>query len=269
MLLLTSIIWYSRNTSLRIDKFLITKINICYTNFEVLIMTKNAFLTWIEEGSITIPSFLFSYYKKIGLTDVECMMLLHIHQFIQKGIDFPTHEQLAERMILTSEQCSQIMGSLMHRGFLEIQKGSTENGIYFEKYTLKPLWERLMDYHLLQDIENQGEKHKEEEDSLYTIFEQEFGRPLSPMECESLAMWIDNDHHSPAIIKAALKEAVMSNKMNFRYIDRILFEWQKRGIQTVDEARAQGEKFRKAKQRPRQEELNKNESVPFYNWLEN
>ncbi len=82
------------------------------------------------------------------------------------------------------------------------------------------------------------------ENNLYTIFEQEFGRPLSPLECETLAMWIDQDEHDASIIKAALREAVISGKLNFRYIDRILFEWKKNNIQTVEQARQQGNKFR-------------------------
>ena len=80
------------------------------------------------------------------------------------------------------------------------------------------------------------------------MFEKEFGRALSPFECETLAMWIDQDHHDPIIIKAALRESVMSGKLNFRYIDRILFEWKKNGIQTIDQARKHSQKFRQNQQ---------------------
>ena len=90
---------------------------------------------------------------------------------------------------------------------------------------------------------------KADESDLYTCFEKEFGRPLSPFECESLAMWMDDDHHDPIIIKAALRESVMSGKLNFRYIDRILFEWKKNGIKTIEQAKNHGRKFRQ-KQTP-------------------
>ena len=40
-------------------------------------------------------------------------------------------------------------------------------------------------------------------------------------------MWEDRDQHHPNLIQAALREAVMSGKLNFRYIDRILFEWKR------------------------------------------
>ena len=60
------------------------------------------------------------------------------------------------------------------------------------------------------------------------------------------------DQHHPNLIQAALREAVMSGKLNFRYIDRILFEWKKNGIKTVDQAQNQGQKFRANQQRAQQ-----------------
>jgi DNA replication protein len=60
--------------------------------------------------------------------------------------------------------------------------------------------------------------------------------------------------------------------LNFRYIDRILFEWKKNGIRTIDQARNHAKKFRQhqgnssSKQQVNQEEYQR--KVPFYNWLE-
>ncbi|MCU9613680.1 DnaD domain-containing protein [Caldibacillus lycopersici] len=233
-------------------------------------MKNNIILSWIEEGVVSIPSFLFSEYKSIGLTDLECMLILQLHAFMEKGNSFPTLEELSNRMTLSLEQCSQTLGSLLTRGYLEILKGHTDQGIYFEKYSLQPLWKKLINHQLLVEKEQTEQQLKLEEGSLFTIFEQEFARPLSPMECETLAMWIDNDHHNPALIKAALQESVMSGKLNFRYIDRILFEWKKNGIQTVDQAKQQGKKFRSHQQKTKVEERKKGgtDTVPFYNWLE-
>ncbi|NCU16414.1 DnaD domain-containing protein [Pallidibacillus pasinlerensis] len=234
-------------------------------------MYKKMFLSWIEEGVVSIPSFLFSYYKKIGLTDLECMTLLHIYSFIENGNDFPTHDEIAERMTLNVEQCSQLIGSLVQRNYLEIIKGKSDNGIYFEKYSLRPLWMRLIDEHILNEKGEIQAQQKDEEGNVFTMFEQEFARPLSPIEIETITMWLDNDQHEPALIKAALKEAVMSGKLNFRYIDRILFEWKKNGIKTVEQAQEQGKKFRMHQQQKRKidEPVKRNDSVPFYNWLEN
>ena len=39
----------------------------------------------------------------------------------------------------------------------------------------------------MQEKRKEAEVNKQEETNLYTCFEQEFGRPLSPFECETLS----------------------------------------------------------------------------------
>ena len=110
---------------------------------------------------------------------------------------------------------------------------------------------------------------------IFQLFEQELGRLLSPMEIETIGMWMDLDKHSPEIIKAALKEAVLADKVNLRYIDRILIEWKKRNIKTLAQIEKHSEQYRKntmaaAPIQPvhQQETVQKTEKVSFYNWLE-
>lgn len=69
-------------------------------------------------------------------------------------------------------------------------------------------------------------------------FQQEFGRPLSPMEYEKILRWLDEDKHSPDLIIRALEEAVLSQSVNFKYIDSILLAWEKKGWLTVDHVNA-------------------------------
>lgn len=226
-------------------------------------------LAWIEEGVVSIPSFLLNHYKKIGLTDLECMLLIHVYAYLDRGNDFPTPEQLSQKMMLTKDECSQMLRSLIQRGLLEIINGQTDEGIYYEKYSLQPLWKRLFEQYIREQKDMENNQQNQEESSLYTIFEQEFARPLSPIEYETLTMWLDHDHYSASLIKAALREAVISGKLNFRYIDRILFEWKKNGIETAEQAKEHAKNFRLNQQKTKTEtKRSTNDVVPFYNWLE-
>ncbi|MFF2449983.1 DnaD domain-containing protein [Neobacillus sp. NPDC058068] len=230
---------------------------------------KSNILSWIQEGNITVPALLFSEYRKLNLNEIELVLLLNILTFLEKGHEFPTPEELSARMTISVSDCNEMLRRLIQRGFIEITDEYSNEGIRFEKYSVKPLWEKLVDQFLINNKTNKEMDKKAEETDLYTCFEKEFGRPLSPFECESLGMWMDDDHHDPIIIKAALREAVMSGKLNFRYIDRILFEWKKNGIRTIEQAKSHGQKFR---QKQTQKMIPKVEaqqpSVPFYNWLE-
>jgi DNA replication protein len=232
-------------------------------------MVKSKIVAWIKNKNIMIPSALLSHYRQMNLTESELVLILHVYSFIENGNDFPTPSELSDRMTISSVDCMTILRKLTQKGFIEIIDHITEQGIRCEKYSLDPLWERVIDQFLSELNQTEKGKDKEEETDLYTCFEQEFGRPLSPYECETLAMWMDDDEHEPIIIKTALREAVMSGKLNFRYIDRILFEWKKNGIKTVEQAKSYGRKFRQHQQNARNvQESQKPTAVPFYNWLE-
>jgi DNA replication protein len=92
------------------------------------------------------------------------------------------------------------------------------------------------------------------------------------MEIEMISMWIDEDQHDVVLIEAALRESVVSGKLNFRYIDRILFEWKKNGIRSVQQAREYGERIRGqrsgGKVPERTPASSGPRSHPSYNWLE-
>ena len=61
------------------------------------------------------------------------------------------------------------------------------------------------------------------------------------------------------IIKEALKEATYNGVSNLRYIDKIIYEWNKRGYKTVQQIR--NNKLKK-------DEKEKEEKVFFdYDWL--
>lgn len=233
-------------------------------------MMKSNIISWLQEGNITIPAVLLAEYKNLNINEFELVLLLNIIAFLEKGNEFPTPEELSSRMTISISDCNEMLRKLIQKGFIEIIDGYTNDGIRFEKYSVRPLWERLVDRFLMKNKNSKEISRKADETDLYTCFEKEFGRPLSPFECETLAMWMDDDHHDPIIIKTALREAVISGKLNFRYIDRILFEWKKNGIRTIEQAKNHGQKFRQKLQQNRsvKEEPNPSSSIPFYNWLE-
>jgi DNA replication protein len=232
-------------------------------------MTIKHLLAWLQEGNISIPSFLLEHYAKMGLTEQEMMLLIHLHHFQKKGNDFPTPDEISEVMTLSSLDCLNLLRKLIQKGYIEIIEEMSENSILTEKYSLLPMQEKMVTHFLALQKASEAKSIKKEEESLYSIFEKEFGRPLSPFECETLGMWMD-EHDNPALIKSALREAVISGKLNFRYIDRILFEWKKNGIKTEAQAKEYAQKFRAYQKRERKwMEQTEQKEFPFYNWLEN
>ncbi|MFB4163380.1 DnaD domain protein [Alteribacillus sp. JSM 102045] len=229
-------------------------------------MERSQIVALMQYGHSSISKLLFDYYARLGLNETEMMLLLHIHRFIEDNHPFPTPAELSERMAVTVSECSELLRSLIKNDFLRMEENQDENQVMYETYSLTPLYERI-----LQEMFSENESENTNEDGkLYEIFEEEFSRPLSPMEYETIKVWLDQDKYKPELIKSALREAVISGKLNLRYMDRILHEWHKNGVKSPQEAKVYGEKFRPYQKGKRPNSKGK-EDLPQYpniNWLD-
>ena len=69
---------------------------------------------------------------------------------------------------------------------------------------------------------------------IYDKIQVEFGRTLSPSEIEVIKSWVVNGN-SRELIDAAIREASINKVSNIRYIDKILYDWNSKGIKEIDE----------------------------------
>ena len=226
----------------------------------------NRLQTWIEQGNVNISQLFFQFYRRLKISDEEAIMLLQIHSFQQAGNVFPTPDEIASRMSASQKSVTTMLQKFMQQGYLAIEQ-TTENDVLTEIISLQPLWDRLLDCVFKEQHEVKENTQKELEGEIFQLFEQEFGRFLSPMEIETISMWMDQDGHTPEVIRMALKEAVISQKISLRYVDRILFEWKKKNIKTSTQVTKHASSFREKNIRIQPTE-NVAKKVQFYNWLE-
>lgn len=209
---------------------------------------------------MNIPSLLIKDYQNLNLSEVDLMVVLQLVRLQSTGELLPSFDEIAKYMSINSNDVSNVLKKLRNQGLLKIDQFEDSQSVVQEWYSITPLIEKLY------DVDEQEEQLKDEEGKLFRLFEQEFARALSPIEIETISYWLDEDQFKPALIKAALREAVLMGKLNFRYIDRILNEWKKRGIKSVKEAKAQSQHQTQSQQKSAPKE-NRDTSV-YYNWLE-
>ena len=77
---------------------------------------------------------------------------------------------------------------------------------------------------------------------LFEFIEKSFGRTLSSSEYEFIQKWEDNE-----LTRYAVKQAELARAFNVKYIDKILFNYQKENIKTVAEAEERDKKFKENK----------------------
>jgi DNA replication protein len=85
------------------------------------------------------------------------------------------------------------------------------------------------------------------------------------MELELINGWLISGTPEE-IVLGALREAVYNGVTNFRYIDKIIYEWEKKGIKTMDDVTAH--------MKNRREEMSKDkvitdreQKIADYDWL--
>lgn len=223
-------------------------------------MSKSLSIQQIIFDQIPIPISLLKQYQSLGLTEIETMVILQLLNFLKENNDFPTPSEIANLMTIDEKQCAQILRKLIQKNILSIEQKESEQHILSESYSLQPLFDQLYNKEIEEEESSDG--------TIFILFEQEFGRPLSPFEIEMINGWLDEDQIEPALIKAGLRESVLMGKLNFKYIDRILREWKKKGIHTVDQARKQSRNYH-SQQTIKQENVpKKRDTSIYYNWLE-
>jgi predicted phage replisome organizer len=90
-----------------------------------------------------------------------------------------------------------------------------------------------------KELEIDIEKEKQEKENIYEFIEKNFCRTLSPIEVEVIDSWKDND-----LTRYAIKQAVLNGAYNIKYIDKILYNYQKNNITSVQQAQEKDRKFR-------------------------
>lgn len=201
----------------------------------------------IKEKDYTFKKLLFKLIKDFDLSLEELLLLVY---FINQDKPVFDIKRISLITYLDNNEIMSAFSSLTAKGLVSI-KTSKEDGKITEVIDITNTYRAMV-----SDI-NINIK-KQTTTNIYTIFEKEFGRPLSPVEYEIIKAWITSGI-SEELIKGALKEAVFNNVRNLRYIDKILSEWEKKGFKSVDEVDSYLKK--KESNNPKQELFD-------YNWLE-
>lgn len=202
----------------------------------------------LKSRDLHLPRVLLTNYKKLNINDLELIVLIYLI-----NCDSLTYnpKQISHDLDMKMNDVLELINNLVEKGIINIDIVKINN-ISSEVLNLNLLYEKLA--FLIMD--NKPKENKN--DNLFELFENELGRGLTPMEFEIINGWLDIEY-SEEIITCALKEATYNGISNFRYIDRILYEWHKKGIKTKEDVEKNKKEFKKTK--------NSNVELFDYDWL--
>jgi len=175
----------------------------------------------VVNNHLIIPNYFIKYYKKFDLENNELLMLIYLLNCNEKLI--LDNKKISKDLYLEENEVLNIISSLIEKNYISIEM-SKNNGIIEEYISLDLFYEKINSCLIEND-------KKDNSSDIYSKFEKEFGRTLSPVEYETISKWIESNIPLE-LIEAALKEAILSGVNSIRYIDKILFEWNKKGYKT-------------------------------------
>lgn len=170
----------------------------------------------VREQPFYVPSLLIKNYRKLNINDSELIVLIYL---INNDISF-NPKQMANDLNYNLNELMEIINSLTEKKLIKIE--ILNKKVKEEIINLAELYNKLGFIIINDEVETKTD--------IFSKFEKEFGRTLSPLEYEAITNW--QKEFNDELILLALKEAVYNGVNNLRYIDRIIYEWNKKGIKT-------------------------------------
>lgn len=217
-----------------------------------------------KDNLLDFNTLLLTTYKELGLNEQEYVLLVLLARLLKTNPSGWTFSNISTHMTIDEANCSVLFINLVERQYITVSSKMDERGKRFEEYSIAPLFEKIET--LLRQQKTQATSTQREE--IFSMIEQEFGI-LSPLDIETIHLWMTEDNFDPELIKLAIREMNSYQIKSIRYIDKILLDWKKKNIKTVEEAKRQLIAFRQRKQSSMTTETQTVSVDPnfYYDWM--
>ena len=203
---------------------------------------------------IVIPRIIFNNYKRLNITEEELIVLIFIIDLGNKIVYNP--DIFVKELNIEKYKIMEILNNLSEKKIITISVEKNSSNNKREEYiSLELLYSKIL------NLFKETKTKSIDTSDIFSVFEKEFGRTLSPMEYEIIKGWINDEKFSYEIIVEALKEATYNNVNSLSYIERILYDWSKKGIKTKEDVIKDKSNFRNNRKKT-------NKEIFDYNWLE-
>ena len=213
------------------------------------------FIDVFKQGNLVIPLYFLQHYKKLKISLEEFIFLMYLYQLGDHSLFNPSKYE--EELKIDLSKIMEYISTLTDKKLIQVEVVKNDKGLMEEVVLLDSFYRKLS----LLLVEDNNEKKNNYQSNIFEVIEKEFGRTLSPIEYEIIKAWLGNDMNED-LIKEAIKEATFNGVSNLRYIDKILYEWGKKGIETVKDV----ENLRRKRAQRKEEEADSNIDLDIVDW---
>lgn len=178
----------------------------------------------LKEKDFIIKPYLIRIAKELNLSLNEFILLIYFYNQEEPLLNM---EQINKSFGISEEETMEAFTRLTAINLIDVRVIKDDKGIKKEVISLDNII-KTVTTDITKNIKSK------EDNTIYSEFESEFGRPLSRMEYEIINDWLDNNINTELIMEA-LRLAVYNGTINFRYISAILTDWQRKGYKSKND----------------------------------
>ncbi len=201
----------------------------------------------LSEKRFSVSSHLIKVAISLNLSLNEFLLLMYFEDATDKTFDvskITTILSLDEKSILSA------FNKLLNLNLIKMETSKDNSNRHCEIISLVPMYKSLVE-------QKNDEEKKKTKENIFEVLEKELGRSISPMEYEIINAWLEKGT-SEEMILGAVKEAIYNGVSSLRYIEKIIYEWNKKGYKNMVDVKKGLESRTK-----------KSDQVLFdYNWLD-
>ncbi len=177
-----------------------------------------------KNKKLVVESVFIKEALKRKLSLAEFLVLLYFDNAVDDTFDI---NSLSLTLKMDEKAIIEAFSSLMEKKIIKVEAVANSYGKVEEKIDLDNFYNGIVE-------DSKKEEKNNLKNDIFAEFESEFGRTLSKMDYEIIKAWLDKGYSEELII-GALKESVYNGVTSLRYIDKVLFEWHKKGFKTMED----------------------------------
>ena len=223
-------------------------------------MKSSKLIEIFKQGNMVIPLYLLQHFKDLKLKLEEFIFLMYLYNLGDNFVFDPT--KFGNDLNMSLVEVMSFIEALTDKKFIRVESKKNDKGIMEEFIIMDDFYSKLT---LITIDEVNKETNDASKSDIFEVIQKEFGRTISPIEYEIIKAWIESGINE-SVIKEAVKEATFNGVSNLRYIDKILYEWGKLGVKTVEDVEKNRMKHNNTNKNQVNEEVDMD--VIEWNWFD-
>ncbi len=207
----------------------------------------NKIIDLLKEKNYIIPGYILKDISKFNISLNSFLILIYLLN--QKEPILNDYNVISSIINMNKKEIMMSIEELKNKKIITIKVEENKEKRLEENIYLDVLYNNFF-----MNIIN--EEDKDEPNEIFQQFEKQFGRTLSPIEYELINGWQELGYTKDIILEA-LRESILNGVTNLKYIDKILIEWDKKGIKNKEQINKDRENYSKKK----------NVDIPEFDWV--